>query len=98
MPSRTSGRRATSATKRATSTRKKRVEPGSPGDLTTTLLEIQRALRVELANAGGSHLANVARELRIVSEKLDDLKPKKASVLDEIADRRNKRRAAAAGS
>jgi hypothetical protein len=66
--------------------------------LQSDLMAIRAALLAELPSSSGTHLASVARELRIVSERLEQMRPRKASVLDEIAQRRDRRRAAAAGS
>jgi hypothetical protein len=97
LTSRTSAPRARSATKRGISSKKLASKPG-PGEFQTDLMAIRSALLAELKLTGGTSLASVARELRIVSEKLDQLRPRKASVLDEIAQRRDRRRAAAADS
>ena len=95
MSSRTSAPPAGGATGRGGSRAKR---PPDPGELEADLRVIRDRLLSELGKARGSGAANVARELRIVAEKIAEIGPKKTEVIDEISERRAKRRAAASRS
>lgn len=71
----------------------------APSDRGEVLLDLQRRLKRELDDATGTAVANLSRELRLVTAELDALgTPKARSVVDEIAKRRAARRAGSSGS
>ncbi len=66
------------------------------GDRLQVLRALQQRLAAELADARGAAVAQVAHQLRMVAAEIAELAPnKEVSVVDEIAARRSRRKAAA---